>query len=123
MTVEEPAQIVASPETWAFGAFSTVTTALPDTVPGPFASETAVTVYVVDDDGETLRVAGPAERLACVTPSDHPTTHGGVPASAACMVADPPAQIVPPPDTVAVAGGVSLKTTPPPSGPPETVVP
>jgi hypothetical protein len=45
ITVEEPAQIVASPETAAFGGFCTVTTALPEGVPPvQFASETDVTV-------------------------------------------------------------------------------
>jgi len=45
MTVEEPAQTVASPETSAFGIFCNVTTALPEDVPPvQFASETDVTV-------------------------------------------------------------------------------
>ena len=45
MTVEEPAQIVALPETVAVGAFCTVTTALPEDVPPvQFVSETDVTV-------------------------------------------------------------------------------
>jgi len=44
MTVEEPAQMVTSPETAAVGAFCTVTTALPEDVPPvQFASETDVT--------------------------------------------------------------------------------
>lgn len=39
MIVEEPVQMVVSPETRLVGGSSTETTALPEDVPGPLASE------------------------------------------------------------------------------------
>ena len=79
----------------------TVTTALP--VPGPAqcASVTLVTVYVVVEEGCTLRVAGEAPTL-CTTPSDQLTLHGPVPVRAAEISVALPWQIVAEPPTAAV---------------------
>lgn len=81
--VAPPAQIAAVPEAAAVGRGLTVTTALPDDVPAQFASETAVTVYVVVAPGLTERVAGEEATPDCTAPSDHVTVHGAVPVSAA----------------------------------------
>jgi hypothetical protein len=56
--VDWPALIVVEPEATAVGSGVTVTRALPEEVPGPLASETAVTEYVVVAPGLTDRVAG-----------------------------------------------------------------
>ena len=52
--------------------------------------------------GLTLRVAGPAGKLACVKPSDQIRVQGPVPLSAAWMFALLPGQIAPLPLTTAV---------------------
>ena len=81
----------------------TVTVALPLEVPLQFASVIAVTVYVVDDDGETLREAVVPLFTVCTLPSDQVTENGATPVRVAVTVADPaPAQMVPPPLTAAV---------------------
>lgn len=109
--VDRPAQIVAELLATAVGRELTVTVALPEDVPGPFASDTEVTVYVVVKDGLTLRVPGLAVRPLCVTLSDQVIDQGGVPVRAAWIVVDVPAQIVAVPVTVAVAAGaVEMKT-------------
>ena len=100
--VAAPAQIAAEPDAAAVGRGLIVTTALPEALPAQFASETAVTVYVVVAAGLTERVAGEAATPLCVTPSDHVTLQGPVPVSAAEIVVAPPAQIAAPPETVAV---------------------
>jgi hypothetical protein len=103
-----PGQIAVVPDASAVGRWWTTTDAPPDAVPEQCASEIAVTVYVVDEDGETKRVAGDAA-TGCTMPSDHVTVHGPVPVSAAWIPTDPPAQVSPPPDTVAV-GRASMVT-------------
>jgi hypothetical protein len=55
---DAPWQMAALPEATAVGSGFTVMAALPEEVPGPFASEIDVTVYVVVAAGETERVAG-----------------------------------------------------------------
>jgi hypothetical protein len=63
------------------GAVLTVMAALPDAVPVQFASETAVTVWVLFVMGFTNRVSGLLKTLLLVAPSDHTTVHGPVPVS------------------------------------------
>ena len=103
-----PGQIAVVPDASAVGRAWTTTDAPPDAVPEQCASDTAVTVYVVVDAGETERVAGDAA-AGCTTPSDHVTVHGPAPVSAAWIPTDPPTQVSPPPDTVAV-GRASMVT-------------
>jgi hypothetical protein len=67
-----------------------------------FASEIAVTVYVVVEAGLTVRVAGLLSISVWVNPSDQVTAQGRVPVSAAEIVVEPPGQIVASPLTVAV---------------------
>src|SRR5580765_6733366 len=57
---------------------------------------------MVVEDGLTLRDAGLAATLFCVTPSDQTTVHGPTPVNAAWILALFPGQIVPPPLTTAV---------------------
>ena len=95
----------------ASGGVLTVTTALPEAVPVQDASDTAVTVYVVVEDGLTERVAGLEGTPVCVTPSDQVTSHGAVPVSAAWIVVEEPAQIVAVPVTVAVGRGLTVTVT------------
>jgi len=97
IVAEPPAQIVPPPLTVAVGEGLTVTVALPDEVPVQFVSETEVTVLVV------IPLWG--------TPSDHMMLHGGVPVSAAEMVAEPPVQMLASPLTVAVGSGVTVTVT------------
>jgi len=80
----------------------TVTVADPELLPAQFASEIAVTVYVVVTDGLTVLVAGLTVMPLWETPSDQVTLHGAVPVNAAWICAEPPGLIAPPPDTVAV---------------------
>jgi hypothetical protein len=101
----DPAPTVAGAEiTGAGRSGSTVTAALPVDEPGPFASETAATVYVVVVAGLTLRVAGLVRTPVCAMASDHVIDHGGVPVSTAWMIVELPTQIVAIPVTVAVEG-------------------
>jgi hypothetical protein len=109
--VDWPAQIVAEPEALAVGRGLTVTLALPDEVPAQFASETAVTVYVVVEPGLTLRVAGLEVTPVCVTPSDHVKFQGLVPVSVAWIVAEEPWQIDVEPLTVAFGNGLTVIVT------------
>jgi hypothetical protein len=89
----------------------TVTVALPLEVPEQFASLTAVMMYVVVLDGETVRVAD-AELTVCCAPSDHDRFHGAVPVSDIAMLADWPGQMVLLPLTAAVgAAPPAGKTT------------
>ena len=91
----------------------TVTTALPVRFPAwavHLESVSAVTVYVVVDDGLTLRVAGLEATPVCVTPSDHVTFHGPRPVSAAWMVLELPLQIVPLPLATAVGLALTVMT-------------
>lgn len=68
----------------ASGLGLTVIVALPDEEPlAKFASEIAVTEYVVIIVGLTVRVAGFAVTPDCVTPSDHVTFHGDAPVKVA----------------------------------------
>jgi len=108
--VELPTQIVAVPVTVAVGNGMTVTTALPEEVPVQFASETAVTVYVVVTEGFALRVAGLLVMPLCVRPSDQVMLHGMVPVSAAERIVELPTQMVAVPLTVAVGNGLTVTT-------------
>src|SRR6266446_3795923 len=97
MVVELPLQIVAVPLTTEVGRGFTVIVALP--VLSPFCevhleSDKAVTVYVVVEEGVTLRVAGLAETPVCVVPSDQVTFHGPVPVRSAWMLAEVPLHTV-----------------------------
>ncbi len=109
--VEEQAVIVAEPEAEAVGRELMVTVALPDEVPGQFASDTAVTVYTVGELGLTLRVAGLTVTPFWVAPSDQVRFHGPAPVRAAWIVVDPPAQIVASPDTTAVGCELTVTVT------------
>jgi hypothetical protein len=105
MVAEVPGQIVVLPLTVAVGVL-TVTAALPlPALEHPEASLTDVTVYVVDDDGLTLRVAVVPLLIVWMFPSDQVTLHGAVPVSVAVIVAELPAQIAPPPLTAAFGRG------------------
>src|SRR5207249_11080315 len=80
----------------------TVTTALPVRSPAcamHLESLSAVTGYVVVDDGLTLRLAGLEVAPVCVIPSDYVPFHGPRPVSAAWVVRELPLQIVPLPLT------------------------
>jgi hypothetical protein len=57
--------------------------ALPEALPGPPASDIAVTVYVVVVPGLTTLVAGLVRISDCTAPSDQVRLQGGVPVSAA----------------------------------------
>src|SRR5205085_1990609 len=105
IVVDAPAQIVALPLTTAVGFAFTVTTALPVDVPLQFASEMLAIVYVVVDDGETLRVG-----VVVVTPSLHVIENGAVPVSVAVIVVDAPAQIAALPLTTAVGFALTVTT-------------
>ena len=79
MTTEPPWQIVPPPLTTAVGRALTVTTALPVISPAwaePLASESAVTVYVMELVGLTPRAAGLAVTALCTKPSDQVNDHG-----------------------------------------------
>ncbi len=95
----------------------TVTTALPLDVPAQLASVTEVTEYVVVAPGLTVRAAGEAATLDCVTPSDQTSVQGPVPVSAAWMFVAPPGQICAVPVTVAVGFGETVITADPVSVP------
>jgi hypothetical protein len=58
IVAEAPEQSGAVPVTVAVGKGLTVMTAEPEEVPVQVASDTVVTVYVVDTPGFTVRVAG-----------------------------------------------------------------
>ena len=105
IVADAPAQIAAVPVTTAVGFAFTVTTALPLAVPLQFASEMLVIVYVVDEDGDTLRVG-----VVVVTPSLHVIENGAVPVSVAVTVEEPPAQIVALPLTTAVGFAFTVTT-------------
>ena len=109
--VEPPGQIAEAPDAAAVGRAWTTTGAAPEAVPEQCASETAVTVYVADDAGDTERTAGEAATPDCVAPSDHVTVHGAVPVSAAWIWTLAPAQISPPPDTAAEGRGSTVTVT------------
>ena len=70
-------------------------------MPAQWASDTLVTVYVVVDEGCTLRVAGEAPAL-WTRPSDQVRVHGPTPVRVAAMSVELPWQIVAVPLTVAV---------------------
>src|SRR5712692_4672142 len=89
--------------TCSSGDMFTLITALPEAVPGPLASDTAVTMYVVVVPGLTTRVSGLVRMFDCTMLSDQVRLQGGVPVSAAWIVVLPPEQIVALPLTVAVA--------------------
>jgi hypothetical protein len=61
--------------------------------------------------GLTLRVAGEAATLDCVTPSDQMTVHGPSPVSAAWIVVEAPMQIAAVPETAAVGFGLTVTVT------------
>jgi len=92
----------------AVGNGLTVIVILFDAAPVQFASEIAVTVYVVAVDGLTLRVAGLLIMPLCTPISDHVMLHGAVPVSAAEIVVELPTQIVAVPVTVAVGNGLTV---------------
>lgn len=89
--------------TAAEGGATTVTVALPPTLPIPVASATVARVYTVVAAGVTTRVAGLATMPSCTNPSLQLTRHGAVPVSTTCSVAAASRQIVVLPDNVAVA--------------------
>ena len=107
---EAPGQIAPPPLTSADGRPLTVTVALPLEVPLQFASVIEVMVYVVLDDGETVRVAV-VPLTFWLKPSDQVMENGAAPVSAALTVDDPPEQIVPPPLTLAVGAELTVTTT------------
>lgn len=75
----------------------TVTTALPEKVPGPVASLKAVKVYVVVEAGETLKVYGLLvifDTFTGVVPSVYVKLHGCVPVKTTEMLVEAPAHIV-----------------------------
>jgi hypothetical protein len=108
---DPPGQIADVPDATAVGRAWTTTGAAPDAVPEQCASETAVTVYVAEDAGDTERTAGEAATPDCVAPSDHVTVHGADPVSAAWIWTLPPAQTSPPPDTAAEGRGSTVTVT------------
>jgi hypothetical protein len=110
---EPPSQKVVGPDgvIVAVGNELTVTTAEPWALPPQYASELAVTVYVVVEDGDTTRVAGEAVMPFCTKPSDQVRFHGAVPVSAAEMVAEPPAQTAVVPLTVTCGRGLLVSTS------------
>jgi hypothetical protein len=77
----------------ATGGLLTVTTALPDMVPGQlFASDAAVRVYVVVIGGLTVNVKGEVRILLTVTgvvPSVYVIDHGGVPVKTTDKLVEP----------------------------------
>src|SRR5947209_808490 len=103
----EPVVIVPPPLTVAEALHDcTVTLAVPPVVPAqPVASVTLLIVYVVVTVGATKRVKGFCVTFDSVTPSDHVTVHGAVPANVVmmCAVWPLPVVIVPPPLKVADA--------------------
>src|SRR5262249_51928663 len=109
LTVDDaPAQIVPPPLTAAVGRALTVTVALPLDVPLQFTSLIEVMVYVVFDDGETVRETVVLLTLLWLKPSDQVMANGAVPVSVALMVADAPAHIAPPPLTLAVGRALTV---------------
>ena len=111
MVVELPAQSGPVPLTTAVGLALTVTVALPDELPPQFASLIEVMVYVVVDDGETVRDAVVPLATFWLKPSDHVMANGAAPVRMALITAEPPlpAQYEPPPLTAAV--GLALTVT------------
>ena len=95
----------------AEGNGTTVTVALPLEVPLPYGFVRAVTVYVVVTAGLTLRVTGLVVTPVCTTPSDHVTSHGAIPVSAAWIVFHVPEQTVPLPPTTAVGAAEASSDT------------
>jgi hypothetical protein len=101
------------------GIVPTVTAALPVRSPAcavQLASVRAVIVYVVVEDGLTLRVAGLVATPLWTTESDQVTFQGPVPVRTAWIGVEPPTQIVAVPETMAVglepASAVNCHTLP-----------
>jgi hypothetical protein len=94
--VAEPpdGQTVAEPESVADGAGRIVTTAEPLAATEQLFTSFTVAVYVVVEDGETLRVAVVPLFTVCTLPSLQVTVNGALPASVAVIGVDVPRQIV-----------------------------
>src|SRR5438067_10942465 len=90
------------------GSVLTVTAALPLEVPLQFASLIEATVYVVVDDGETVREAVVPLATFWVTPSEDGMSVVRARVCVAVMVDEPQAQTAPPPLTTAVGLGLTV---------------